>query len=365
MLCPDLRWVGNLRMNTGGSLQIFANPRSVACGWYWALPSTELRKGDKRELDFLGEDLLLYRSESGKVYCVQAYCPHMGANLKEGRIEGEDLRCAFHGWKHSGAGRCVSTACSSEKVPAASVPRRKSHLVAEKFGMIWIHTHADSEAPLESIDPLPDFPALAGSEVIARVDQSEIRNCHPTLILGGGVDEEHFSYVHSQTTDISGPLRFDFQRVSPAVIRYENKAEIKQTSVKSRMMHRLYRGVLRYGVTYWYGSTALAELGPPMLPLYSLFCYRPMRDGRTEGLNIYVTRARRGPIGKLISFIALYLTRKILRNGGSEDAVIQNSIRFAYGPYASGNAPFAEFVRYVEEQPYIDLATREVRSCIR
>jgi hypothetical protein len=256
----------------------------------------------------------------------------------------------------------VSTACSSKEVDPASVPRRRSFLVAEKFGMIWVHTHADSETQLKDADPLPEFPALAGMEVTTHVDVAEIRGCHPTLILGGGVDEEHFSYVHSGTTDISGPLRFEFQRISPTVIRYENKAEIKKTTAKSKLMHRLYEGVLRYGVTYWYGSTALAELGPPMLPLYSIFCYRPTPDGRTEGLNIYVTRARRGPIGKLISSFALYLTRKILRKGGGEDAVIQNSIRFNYGPYAGGNAPFAEFVRYVEEQPYIDLATKEIHS---
>lgn len=190
-------------------------------------------------------------------------------------------------------------------------------------------------------------------------DVIEIRNCHPTLILGGGVDEEHFLFVHSGTTDISGRLNFAHEVISPSVIRYENVAKIKRDNPKSRFMSWIYGGVLKYRVTYWHASTALAELGPPLLPLYSIFAYRPTPDGRTEGLNIYVTPKRRGPLGWLISRLAIKMTQKILRKGGGEDAVIQNSIRFRASPYAFDNPPFRTFVEYVERQPIFELRRKK------
>jgi hypothetical protein len=120
-------------------------------------------------------------------------------------------------------------------------------------------------------------------------------------------------------------------------------------------MHFLYTGTLKYQVTYWYASTALAELGPPLLPLYSIFAYRPTEAGKTEGLNIYVTPFRKGIFGKWVSAFALWATRKILRKGGREDAVIQNSIQLKLSSHAFSNKPFAAFVQYVEEQPFFRL----------
>ncbi len=329
-------------------LKVFANPQALARGWYWALPARELRRGDKRELSIFGHALVLYRGQSGQVHCIDAYCSHMGAHLKEGRVEGEDLRCAFHGWKFTGTGRCAQIPCSSAQRKPEDIAPRKSFLVAERYGMIWLHS--DPMATLSS-DPLPEFKALQGREVVVEVDTQETRNCHPTLILGGGVDEEHFLFVHGGTTRNTGPLEFRFEELSPAVIRFWNQAPISGKSLKARILSWVYRGVLKYEVTYWHASTALAELGPPILPLYSIFAYRPTPEGKTEGLNIYVTERRGGPLGALISRLALHLTRKILTRGGGEDRVIQNSIRFNPSPYAFDNKPFRAFVDYVERQP--------------
>lgn len=332
--------------------QVFANPKVMSQGWYWALASQEIARGEKRELRIFGEYLLLYRGHSGKVYCIEAFCPHMGANLKEGTIEGDSIRCGFHGWKFSETGKCSDIPCSSKGRKPETIRPRRTYLAAEKFGMIWLHT--DPKADLKT-SPLPSFPALEGMDVTCSVDRAEIRNCHPTLILGGGVDEEHFLFVHRGTTKLTGPLSFLHERVSPTVIRYQNTAQIAAQGMKSRMMSWLYQGLLKYNVSYWYASTALAELGTPRLPLYSIFAYRPTADGRTEGLNIYVTKKRQGPIGWITSFFALWMTKKILRKGGGEDTPIQNSIRFKPSLYAFDNDPFRAFVEYVEQQPVLEL----------
>jgi len=55
-----------------------------------------------------GEHFAVFRSQSGKVSVLDAYCPHMGGNLAVGgRVKGECLECPFHGWVFDNDGMCV------------------------------------------------------------------------------------------------------------------------------------------------------------------------------------------------------------------------------------------------------------------
>ncbi len=326
---------------------VFNNSSVLPLGWYWALPSKDLKWDGKVELNIFGEKLLLYRGHSNQVYCISAHCPHMGAHLKEGKIEGDSIRCGFHGWKFSGDGICTGIPCGKNKLDPKHIPKRSSYLTTEKYGMIWINS--DPDAKLEN-SPVPYFPVFENTETTSVMDQIEIRECHPTIILGGGVDEEHFLFVHGNTTKHSGPLKFEHQQLTPEVIEFQNSLPISGRGIKTSLLRRLYGGVLRYKVTYWHGTTAFAELGFSWFPLYSIFAYRPTKEGKTEGLNIYVTRKRFGPLGWLISKAAIFMTRSILRKGGGEDRIIQNSIKFNPSPYAFMNGPFFEFAKYVDRQ---------------
>jgi len=52
---------------------------------------------------YFGQDLVLYRGESGRAYLVEAYCPHMGTHLAKNttsyvvrdktQVEGDSIRC--------------------------------------------------------------------------------------------------------------------------------------------------------------------------------------------------------------------------------------------------------------------------------
>ncbi len=39
--------------------------------------------------------------------CMQDICPHRLAPLSEGRVEGGQLHCAYHGWRFDERGACV------------------------------------------------------------------------------------------------------------------------------------------------------------------------------------------------------------------------------------------------------------------
>jgi len=60
-------------------------------------------------LSFLGENFAVFRSSDGEINILNAYCPHLGANMAIGGIvRGNDLQCPFHGWTFNGAnGKCT------------------------------------------------------------------------------------------------------------------------------------------------------------------------------------------------------------------------------------------------------------------
>ena len=56
--------------------------------WYAACGSHELRPGQVRAWSLGGRELVLFRTESGRVQALAAHCPHMGAPLARGTVLG-------------------------------------------------------------------------------------------------------------------------------------------------------------------------------------------------------------------------------------------------------------------------------------
>lgn len=86
-------------------------------GWYVLAESREVKSGCAISVDCLGENFVVFRSnKSGKVFVLDAYCPHMGANLGVGGIvRGDCVECPFHEWKFSGeTGECVNIPYSKD-----------------------------------------------------------------------------------------------------------------------------------------------------------------------------------------------------------------------------------------------------------
>ena len=121
--------------------------------WYVAAFSSELsRKILRRQL--LGEYVALYRTEAGLPVALADRCPHRGLPLSEGVLEGDAIRCGYHGFTFGMSGKCV-------RVPSQeSIPEKmgvKSYPMVEKSIWIWIWMGAP-----ELADPalIPDHERL-------------------------------------------------------------------------------------------------------------------------------------------------------------------------------------------------------------
>jgi cholesterol 7-desaturase len=72
-------------------------------GWFAIAESKEVKAGKALSVNCLGENFVLFRSkESKKVSVVDAYCPHLGAHLGDGKVIGNCIECPFHQWKFRG-----------------------------------------------------------------------------------------------------------------------------------------------------------------------------------------------------------------------------------------------------------------------
>ena len=88
-------------------------PHTFARGWFVVAESRDLDQGPIA-LHFFGRDFALYRGESGKPVMLDAYCKHMGTHLADSnsavivkngeQIEGDSIRCPYHGWRYAADG---------------------------------------------------------------------------------------------------------------------------------------------------------------------------------------------------------------------------------------------------------------------
>jgi len=90
--------------------KIIELPPPYPNGWYGILKSSQLKAGEATCVSCLGEDLVIFRSKKDIVFILDAYCPHLGANLGIGGSVADDcVICPFHQWKFRGTdGLCIN-----------------------------------------------------------------------------------------------------------------------------------------------------------------------------------------------------------------------------------------------------------------
>jgi nitrite reductase/ring-hydroxylating ferredoxin subunit len=83
------------------------------------------------------QELVLWRSLSGRVQLWDNRCPHRSVRLSIGKVEGEHLICAYHGWSFAAnRARCIRIpAQPQQRLPQSLCA--KAYVVAEAQGMIW------------------------------------------------------------------------------------------------------------------------------------------------------------------------------------------------------------------------------------
>jgi 5,5'-dehydrodivanillate O-demethylase len=157
--------------------------------WQPVLRTRDLPAGHAKPLKIMGEAFTLYRGEGGQAHLVAFRCAHRGTQLSTGWVEGDCLRCFYHGWKYDGTGQCVEMPAEDASFPPKV--KIRSYPCKEYLGLIFAHLGDDAPPPL------PRYPELEEEgvkEVTTRILPYNFFNG-----VENSVDIVHVSFVHSDS----------------------------------------------------------------------------------------------------------------------------------------------------------------------
>jgi 3-ketosteroid 9alpha-monooxygenase subunit A len=194
-------------------------------GWFQVGWSAGYAHGQVVAETFFGQDLVFYRTDpdvptdTGRIVALDAYCLHMGAHLAHGgTVEGDCLRCPYHGWLWDQDGRNAEIPYGDKHSVNA---RTRSWPVREVSGIVYLWHAADRSPP--SWDP-PTMPEADDHDFYTPypwATHREPMRMHPQFAAENFPDLAHMRYVHrwEEIPDIAlweenGPvLRVDYDGV--------------------------------------------------------------------------------------------------------------------------------------------------------
>jgi cholesterol 7-dehydrogenase len=161
--------------------------------WFKVCNSRDIKPGEARDFEVLGMFLVVFRGKDDhKVRILDAYCPHMGANLGVGsKVVGNEIACPFHGWQFNGEGQCT-------KIPYAEKPPSFAKTTAwpalEVNGSILIWHDAEGRPPQWYPPEIKEI--NKGGNYIYHGASSHHVRAHIQDIPENGPDTAHLNYLH-------------------------------------------------------------------------------------------------------------------------------------------------------------------------
>lgn len=111
------------------------NPLYVRNCWYVAAWSHELAVHQLFSITIINRPVLIYRKADGDLTAMADQCCHRHAPLSMGRLEGDDVRCMYHGLKFNPEGRCIEMP-GNDAVPGRFCVQQ--YPVVERHGWVWV-----------------------------------------------------------------------------------------------------------------------------------------------------------------------------------------------------------------------------------
>jgi phenylpropionate dioxygenase-like ring-hydroxylating dioxygenase large terminal subunit len=159
--------------------------------WYYAIPGAQLKPGQMQRKLLLGEPLVLGRAANGGVFALRDICPHRGIPQSDGRFDGQEIECCYHGWRFDRSGRCTAIP-SLVRDQSFDLSRIKvdAYPAREVQGNIWVFFGGDPAAA-------PEIPVLPGiGERGPDLYESVLLPCSIDHAVVGLMDPAHGPFVH-------------------------------------------------------------------------------------------------------------------------------------------------------------------------
>ena len=177
--------------NSNGAIPALRDPMFLPDFWYAAAWSSEITSRPLARR-ILNRPVALFRTASGKAAAFDDCCPHRMAPLSLGTVEGETLRCGYHGLQFDCAGGCIEIPGQSSIPPRTKV---QSYPLVERWDFAWIWMGDPAAADSDLIPALPWMTATDWDYSNGTI----VYGCNYVLLLDNLIDLSHTTFVHRQT----------------------------------------------------------------------------------------------------------------------------------------------------------------------
>ncbi|UQA55992.1 aromatic ring-hydroxylating oxygenase subunit alpha [Polyangium aurulentum] len=187
-----------------------------------------------KKVTVLGQDLVLFRKGSdGRVVALSNLCVHRMGSLARGTVDGDCVRCPYHGWTFGADGACTSIPANPPGTPIPKKARVDSYPVEERYGWVWVFLGDLPESERPTIPALPEF----GQPGWRAISGQFTWKAHYSRVVENGADIAHAPFVHSNSFG---------NRDNPVVPEHEVKADEHSLSTSLVLESPAPRGLWKF-----------------------------------------------------------------------------------------------------------------------
>ena len=168
-------------------------PERFARGWHCLGLAESFRDGKPHGVSAFGGKLVVWADSQGELNVLDGYCRHMGGDLTQGSVKGDEVACPFHDWRWGGDGKCKQIPYA-RRVPLRARTQKYPAVVRNSQLLVW--HDAEGSAADEEILP-PELPGIGTDEWTDWTwNVIDVDNSHCREIIDNVVDMAHFFYIH-------------------------------------------------------------------------------------------------------------------------------------------------------------------------
>ena len=168
-------------------------PQRYARGWHCLGLVSAFSDGKPHGINAFGGQLVVWQDTKGELNVLDGYCRHMGGDLTQGEVKGDEIACPFHDWRWGGDGKCKAIPYA-RRIPLRARTQRYETAIVNSQLFIWLDP--EGSAADHEILPyaLPGIDTDEWTEWNWNVTEIEGSNCRE--LIDNVVDMAHFYYVH-------------------------------------------------------------------------------------------------------------------------------------------------------------------------
>jgi 3-ketosteroid 9alpha-monooxygenase subunit A len=169
-------------------------PERFARGWHCLGPVTEFGDGVPHAVEAFGGKLVVWKGADGELNVLDGYCRHMGGDLTQGTVKGDEIACPFHDWRWGGDGKCKAIPYA-RRIPLRARTQKYETVQRNGLLMVW-HDEEGSPADHDVLPPELDDIMDPATYTDWSWNVLDVPSAHCREIIDNVVDMAHFFYIH-------------------------------------------------------------------------------------------------------------------------------------------------------------------------